>query len=434
MMKKLFQYLSLTISVYIYITLLVTNTLQAQPTISLNEQKSFGVLTQELIDLVEKSSSLKSMLINSIQKAKMINPDKKTNPAQTLLEYYDFVNHAETAMPWNILEYNDYPTLHEQLLQNIIYFYFIIDQPIEELKGKGYYHNSLQYHEPFRSWVIKFVKAWGQYLDTDKSWNDNYYKKVYNDKLFGLQKNWYESPSNWKTFNEFFARYLISPTARPISQKDNINVIISPADSTPQNIWGIDKNSFIESDNGVLVKTSKFRSIAKLLGEDSPYKNAFANGKFIHSYLSVYDYHRYHAPVSGIVKEVKIISQDNASGGIVTWDKTLQKYILESYEPGWQTIETRGVLIVDTGTHGLVAFCPIGMSQVSSVNFEKNIKVGTHIKKGDMIGYFLFGGSDFIMLFQENSGFQLTALKNNKKENHYKHMLMGEELGIFSKN
>ena len=63
-------------------------------------------------------------------------------------------------------------------------------------------------------------------------------------------------------------------------------------------------------------------------------------------------------------------------------------------------IETRGCVIIETEKYGLVALLPIGMSQVSSVNFEDTIKVGNAVKKGEMLGYFLFGGSDFIMLFQ----------------------------------
>jgi phosphatidylserine decarboxylase len=71
------------------------------------------------------------------------------------------------------------------------------------------------------------------------------------------------------------------------------------------------------------------------------------------------------------------------------------------------------------------------MSQVSSVNFEANLytkmKTGTEVKKGEMLGYFLFGGSDFVMLFQKNVDFKLNVPKISKDD--YKHVLMGEEYG-----
>jgi hypothetical protein len=78
---------------------------------------------------------------------------------------------------------------------------------------------------------------------------------------------------------------------------------------------------------------------------------------------------------------------------------------------------------VDTGKYGLVALIPMGMAQVSSVIFEDNVKVGTTHEKGDVLGNFLFGGSDFVMLFQESAGFEMTATSGN-------HILMGEKYGV----
>jgi phosphatidylserine decarboxylase len=76
---------------------------------------------------------------------------------------------------------------------------------------------------------------------------------------------------------------------------------------------------------------------------------------------------------------------------------------------------------------------PIGMSPVSSVNFLENIKEGTKISKGDEMGYFLFGGSDFILVFQKQAGFILDAPKEEGGES-YKRLLMGERYGKVSNN
>ena len=43
---------------------------------------------------------------------------------------------------------------------------------------------------------------------------------------------------------------------------------------------------------------------------------------------------------------------------------------------------------------------PIGMSYVSSVNLTPD--VGAVLQKGDEFGFFLFGGSDVVILFQNN--------------------------------
>jgi len=82
---------------------------------------------------------------------------------------------------------------------------------------------------------------------------------------------------------------------------------------------------------------------------------------------------------------------------------------------------------MDTDEYGLIALIPMGMAMVSSVNFEDNVTVGSTLEKGDMLGNFLFGGSDFIMLFQEGAGFEITAPMAN--DSVYEHIHMGEEYG-----
>ena len=386
--------------------------------------------TQQLITMMDHDAALKKMLVDSIESARKLNPDRVMNPAQSLEEYYAFIDWATKAMPWSILRNIPYSSLYDQIDQSLDYFYYINDQPLAALKNKGYYNNSLQYHEPYRSWMINFTREWGLYLSTEASWNDESYQKALADPSFGLKKGWYEDPSNWKTFNEFFARYLKSPDQRPIASPDDPSVIASPADSKPQGVWKIDKNSNIVEKKGVRIKSTLFKSVVALIGKDSAYKNAFANGTLTHTFLDVNDYHRYHFPIGGTVKEVRIILSDDAAGGITTWDAKAKRYILESSTPGWQNIETRGCVIIETKEYGLVALLPIGMSQVSSVNFENAVKVGTTFKKGDMLGYFLFGGSDYVILFQDKVKFDLTVPKD--KDGTYNHLLMGEEYGRVS--
>lgn len=392
-------------------------------------QEKHEPITLQLITMMDHNAQLKTLLVDSIESAKKINPDRLTNPAQSLEEYYAFIDWAIKAMPWSILQNLPYSSLYDQIDQSLDYFYYINDQPLAALKSQGYYNNSLQYHEPYRTWLINFVKEWGMYLSTEASWNDDYYQKALADEKFGLHKGWYEDSAHWKTFNHFFARYLKSPDQRPIASPDDPSVISSPADSKPQGIWKIDQNSNIKHKKGVRIKSTLFKSVAALIGEDSAYKNAFANGTLTHTFLDVNDYHRYHFPIGGTVKEVRIILSDVAVGGITTWDAESKRYALESSTPGWQNIETRGCVIIETKQYGLVALLPIGMSQVSSVNFEKTVKVGTTFNKGDMLGYFLFGGSDFVILFQNKVNFDLTA---PKQDGLYQHLLMGEEYGRVS--
>ena len=374
------------------------------------EKNDRAEITLEFIAMLEEDPELKALMEESISMAATVNPDKKTNPVQSLEEYYDFLDWSATCMPWNILDTGN-TSLYSSIDQSLDYFYFLIDQPLPELAGKGYYYPCLEYHEPIATFVKNYCASWGEFLSTAESWNDEYYELVVADEDFHMNSGWYADSNVWNSFNEWFSRGLVSENARPIADAD----IIAPADSTPQGIWNIDENG--QLDMGVQLKSVRFYNVEDIIGEDSAYADQFAGGTLTHTFLDVNDYHRYHFPVSGTVLEVRKISALDAVGGIITWDKEQGKYILWDENPGWQSIETRDCLIMDT-EYGLVAILPIGMSQVSSCNWEDTVVPGAEVKAGDPMGYFLFGGSDIVMIFQE--GVQLKLASSE-------HLLMGEK-------
>ena len=83
-----------------------------------------------------------------------------------------------------------------------------------------------------------------------------------------------------------------------------------------------------------------------------------------------------------------------------------------------QMVETRSCAIIETERFGLVAMMPIGMSQICSCNWIESLHVGQQLNRGDEMGYFLFGGSDIVMLFQK--GTEVEIVHNGG------HLLMGE--------
>jgi len=66
------------------------------------------------------------------------------------------------------------------------------------------------------------------------------------------------------------------------------------------------------------------------------------------------------------------------------------------------TIDTSGS---DGGDVGVVAVIPVGMSHVASVTLTA--VADKPVAKGDEFGYFQFGGSDIILLFQEGVDLQV---------------------------
>jgi phosphatidylserine decarboxylase len=116
---------------------------------------------------------------------------------------------------------------------------------------------------------------------------------------------------------------------------------------------------------------------------------------YMHSYLSAHDYHRFHVPVRGVVREVRNIPGRVILDVIKKEDGSLDMTDGDTY----QLTQQRGLIIIESPL-GLVAVLPIGMGQVSSVNLTA--QVGATLAKGEEFGYFTFGGSDIIIMFEAN--------------------------------
>ena len=405
---------------------------QTKATAPSGDEKMAGhaQITIDLMEMLDNDPNLKALVEKSLKQAWEINSDPATNPAKTLDDLYKFTDWAEKCQPWNIVEGQKGIGLYEHIDQSLDAFYFLFDQPLDELKDKGYYYPSLQYHEPIRSWLIEYASNWGQFLDSPESWTDEDYQTVKEDDRFNMNNGWYGDENIWTSFNDWFARHLADQEkTHPI---DADAQVVSPADSTPQGVWEIDEDGmFAMDEDGVAIKSARFNDIANLIGPESKYAESFNGGTFTHTFLDVNDYHRYHFPVSGDIVEVKKIPAQDAIGGVTIWDKDLGKYLLLDADPGWQSIETRDLVVVDTKDFGLVAILPIAMSQVSSCNWEDTVKVGAHVEKGDPMGYFLFGGSDICMVFQK--GVKVDYLPKENADGGYDHVLMGQAYANLSK-
>ena len=383
-------------------------------------------ITREFISFLENDSNLKMLMEKSLKQGAKINPSKITNPAQSLEELYSYLDWSVKCMPWEILKDLPYSSLYSKIDQATGYFWFVFDQPLKELEGKGYYYPTLQYHEPIASWIKRYSKTWGKFLSKKRSWNNEYYELSKKEDKFGLNKGWFGDKNIWKKYIDFFSRKLISKDQRLIGDE----AVVAPADSTPQGVYRIDENGhLINFDKNI--KSAKFTSIEDLIGRDSKFCSDFKNGTLTHTFLDVNDYHRYHFPVDGTILELRKISGANAGGGITEWDEKNGRYAYYN-EMGFQMIETRDCVILQTKEFGLVAVLPVGMSQICSCNFEKNLKVGMSVKKGDPMGYFLFGGSNIVMIFQSCINCETLLAKTNGE---YDHVFMGQNyMSLTKKN
>ena len=411
----------------VYLLLLLMIIIMTVSCTTVKAEKERADITKDFIAIMDSDPELKALMEKSIEKGVAVNPDRKTNPVQSLDEFYDYLDWCAVCMPWEMIDVSEtYPSIYDQIDQSLIYFYYYLDQPLKELEDRGYYYPTVQYCPAIVEWCVRYASSWGEYLSTPESWNDDYFNAVVESGDFGFSEGWYGDENRWKTFNEFFARHLISPDVRPIAETE----LVAPADSKPQGIWKIDEKGDIIQPEGVLIKSRQFNRVSDLLGPDSSYGDSFAGGTLTHTFLDVNDYHRYHFPVSGTVVEMNKIPAMDAAGGITVWDEESGRYVLQSQVIGWQAIETRDSIVLDTD-YGLVAIIPVGMSQVSSCNFTEGLSVGDKVDKGDELGYFLFGGSDIVMIFQD--GVDVNMVVPEDGNGGYSHVLMGEPYAELTK-
>lgn len=358
-------------------------------------------IIHKLRKTLDEETSLKGQLTQSLLKAREL-AEAELNPLLfealewpcTIDEYEDYlkrfirwVPHESDADAWKKQNRQA-----QEVNDRISHFYFLIDQKVGDEKPQS--------SSTFRAWVTDFARHWGEFLDTTESFGpdilqsfiDNAPEYRIHESLIGGVPN---APSGWLTANQFIAREL-NGGLRPIAEPANNRVITSPADCRYQHTYQIDADSNIPATT---VKNEKYGNIKQLM-KGSQYSESFAGGTFVHYMLPVHAYHRYHVPVGGLVKESFRIN------GEVFLQVGIEDHELSASDcatTGYEFFQTRGVVTIDTsqsecGDIGIVAVIPVGMAHVSSVVLTA--VEGTRVAKGEEFGYFQFGGSDMIILFQ----------------------------------
>ena len=195
-------------------------------------------------------------------------------------------------------------------------------------------------------------------------------------KTYGLDPaDFIKAPDEFASFNDFFYRKL-KPDARPIAQSE----VVFPADGRH---LGFEKASSI---NSVFVKGQKF-DIAGLLGDAQLAKN-YEDGPLLLSRLCPVDYHRFHFPCAGIPGETRVINGPLFSVSPLALRQKLSYF--------WENKRT--VTELKTESLGTVICMEIGATCVGSIH--QTYAPGDAVEKGAEKGYFAFGGSSTILLFE----------------------------------
>jgi phosphatidylserine decarboxylase len=211
------------------------------------------------------------------------------------------------------------------------------------------------------------------------------------------------------TFNEFFFRKL-KPEARPIAADPNAAVF--PADARHLGFQNISK---IE---GIFVKGAVF-DLATLL-QDRALATRFHEGAMVLSRLCPVDYHRYHFPVSGVAGSPRIMNGPLFSVNPIALRRNIRIF----------TENKRALTEIDSREFGKVLMLEVGATCVGS--FEYTYKPGP-VVKGAEKGFFRFGGSSTITIFEPNRIVLSSDLVEKSKEGMELYARIGDVMGARTK-
>jgi phosphatidylserine decarboxylase len=193
---------------------------------------------------------------------------------------------------------------------------------------------------------------------------------------------------SFSSFNDFFIRVL-KPECRPLSSAG----IVMPADG---------RYLFYEKVSGDALFSVKGKnySIAALLKDDK-LASRFCGGSLVIARLCPTDCHRFYFPVDCVPTKASCLN-----------GKLYSVNPIAIRDNPWIWCANRRYLtLLHTQTHGTIAFLEVGATCVGTV--IQTYTPDVFIRKGSEKGYFAFGGSAILMLFEPKALLLAADLKGH---------------------
>lgn len=240
----------------------------------------------------------------------------------------------------------------------------------------------------------------GRYMDSKRSkkWIRGFVEK-HNMDLSDYQKK----EEEFTTFNDFFYRKL-KQGARPIG-----NGLVSPADGKTVVF------NEISDQQHFFIKGIDFTLQSFLADEALAAK--YDGGAMVIVRLAPVDYHRFHFPASGKIGPNKEVKGYYYSVSPMALQQNLKIFCENKREYS----------ILDTGEYGDVLICEVGATMVGSI--LQTYKENTQVEKGEEKGYFAFGGSTVVLLFEKGKVRFSEDLIKHTKEGIETQLKMGDQIG-----
>ncbi len=211
----------------------------------------------------------------------------------------------------------------------------------------------------------------------------------------------------YPSFDAFFTRKL-KKEARPLVQGEEVAII--PADGRYL------VYPHVDSCDGFVVKGKKF-SLTTLV-QNRELARRYEKGGMVIARLCPTDYHRFHFPCSGIPGTPRLINGPLHSVSPIAIRKNLALLV-----------ENKRVLTEYETEAGQIVMIEIGATNVGSIH--QTFTPGRSYAKGEEKGYFSFGGSSMILLFEPGQLIFDEDLVVNSQTHHETLCLFGQSLGRF---
>ncbi len=290
-----------------------------------------------------------------------------------------------------------------------------ISHKVEEEKvyGEKYIH-FLYGKKVFRK-VAHFLAAWIG-LSIFYGWIQKSFlsrKKIipFIQKFHINTEEFLDSVDSFSSFNHFFIRKL-KTTARPIIPGDKVAVL--PADARYLVYPDL---SAIE---GIWVKGNKL-SLEELLG---PYADArrYAEGSLVIARLAPVDYHRFHFPV------------DCTPSPSFCMGKLLHSVNPQALKENIRILSSnkRALSILKNSLWGDILYIEVGALFVGAIH--QTYEPGKRYTKGEEKGFFSFGGSTLLLLFEPGKILFSSDLVQASSQGIEVLGKMGQILGVYKEN
>jgi len=209
--------------------------------------------------------------------------------------------------------------------------------------------------------------------------------------------------TQFKHFNDFFYRK-INPKKRPVGYG-----VVAPADGKTLAFQSIEDSThfFIK---GLEFNLTQFLGTAKLAQK-------YSGGSMLIIRLAPTDYHRFHFPAKGVPSQTSLIN-----GYYYSVSPIALRQSLEIFCANKRTIST-----LTTEPYGDILISEVGATMVGSILQSYN--VNSSVEAGSEKGYFAFGGSTVVLLFEQGKVTFSDDLIQNTKNGLETQVLVGQTIG-----